>query len=168
MPHNVYSSVARIQKLAEDRKYYTKANFEPWNFKDDSPVGEVKEITEDFSLKGFLVKWVYNNEQNNYLRYIAGVTHKDLQTKEQIVAKNVIVQMVETSDSKTDTLYSINIDLSAGGKAYIFLDGKVITGTWKKQNERTRYFDSDGIEISFNRGPIWVGLLPIEKAVTWK
>jgi hypothetical protein len=50
-----------------------------------------------------------------------------------------------------------------------FLDGKAITGTWKKQDgERTRFFDSQNNEIAFNPGAAWVELVPKDRPVTWK
>ncbi|MGH2609344.1 MAG: DUF3048 C-terminal domain-containing protein, partial [Tepidiformaceae bacterium] len=44
------------------------------------------------------------------------------------------------------------------GEATVFLDGKAIAGTWKKDDRqgRTRFYDASGAEIAFNRGPIWI------------
>lgn len=42
--------------------------------------------------------------------------------------------------------------------SYIFTAGKVIKGTWSRENvdEPTRYFDESGNEIVFNQGKTWV------------
>ena len=43
----------------------------------------------------------------------------------------------------------------------ILQDGKIINGTWKKSSrlDRTKYFDSSGKLIKFNRGRIWIAAI---------
>jgi hypothetical protein len=63
------------------------------------------------------------------------------------------------------------MDLKAGGKAVVFLNGQAVTAVWKKAlGDRTRYYDSNNSEILFNPGQIWVELVPEEREalVTWK
>ena len=56
------------------------------------------------------------------------------------------------------------------GKAQVFKDGKVITGTWKKKSraERTQFFDKNGKGIEINRGKIWISVVPAEYKVSIK
>ena len=170
MPHNVYTSVDKLEKLITHHKYNNTAQYQAWKFKDDSAVATstASNIQIDFSLKEYAVAWHYNAKENLYARFLANQPHKDLGTGKQIQAKNIIVQVVTTAPTKTDTVLSISMDLNAGGKAYMFLDGQATVGTWKRQNGRTRYYDASNNEISFNRGQTWVELLPDDKTVTWK
>jgi hypothetical protein len=56
------------------------------------------------------------------------------------------------------------------GKANIFMDGKQITGTWKKDNRtaKTLLFDSTGSPIKLDRGTIWFEILPTDGILTVK
>jgi hypothetical protein len=48
------------------------------------------------------------------------------------------------------------------GVAEIYLDGKKIAGTWKRASisDRTTFYDETGKEVVFNRGQIWIEVLP--------
>jgi hypothetical protein len=55
------------------------------------------------------------------------------------------------------------------GKAYIFLDGKEVKGTWKKSTRTSHLviYDANGDEMKFNRGRLWFQVIPIgEGSVT--
>jgi hypothetical protein len=47
------------------------------------------------------------------------------------------------------------------GQATVFLDGRKVQANWKKADRkaRTRFYDSFGVEIAFNRGPIFIEVL---------
>ena len=48
------------------------------------------------------------------------------------------------------------------GQALIFQDGKVVKGTWSKATRlsREKFYDSNGQEIEFNPGQIWIQTVP--------
>jgi hypothetical protein len=172
MPHNVYSSIQKLKELSFAHKFNQQAVFAKWQFLgSDKAVTSSQEIIIDFSEKDYEVKYVFDPVKNLYKRYLAGKAHKDLESGRQIEVKNVIVQFVKTFPTKTDTLYSIGMDLKAGGKAVVFLNGQAVTAVWKKAlGDRTRYYDLNNLEISFNPGQIWVELVPEEREplVIWK
>lgn len=169
-PHHIFTTVEKLRELISFHKYQTKAKFVPWNFKDDSPVASstATKISIDFSRAGYEVGWVYDSKTNSYGRLQYFEPHVDENTGKQIFAKTVVVQMVKVTPVPKDPLLSVDIDLKSGGKAYVFLDGQVIEGVWKNEPGKTRFYDNYNQEISFNRGPIWVELVPVEKEVSWK
>jgi hypothetical protein len=172
-PHNVYSSVSKLEGLAAAKKFNNAGNFQLWQFKDNTALyassAPATDIIIDFSLPQFLVNYKYDSSHNQYLRFMAGKSHTDFDTGKQIAAKDVVVQFVDIFPVKSDTPLSIGMTLTGGGKAYVFEDGNVITGTWQKAaGGRTRYYDSTGKEIEFNPGNIWVEIVPTGRAVTWK
>ncbi len=184
MPHNVYTSIDKLDKLIGARQFFSDATiYQPWRFKDDSPSSSIPppegeggkifasstaaDINISFSTHDYVVEWKYNILDNSYSRFLAGKPHKDLDTGKQISAKNIVVQFVKTYPVKSDTPLSIGLDLEVGGRADVFEDGKIIIGTWEKVSGRTRYYDQDGKEINFNRGPIWAELVPVGKDVVW-
>jgi len=174
-PHNVYTSIAKLQGLIEYRKYSTATNYDGLKFKNDSPPAvesiSALSLNISFSLKSYAVSYSYNSALNNYKRNLAGVAHVDATTKIQITPKVVVVQMVEVTPVPNDKLLSVDINLTGQGTAYIFQDGGIVEGTWKKIGSgRTRYYDKSGNEISFNRGQMWVELVPKDKEaeLLWK
>jgi hypothetical protein len=48
------------------------------------------------------------------------------------------------------------------------MDGKEISGTWKKNasDEREVFYDEAGNEIIFNRGQLWINIIADNKVVT--
>jgi hypothetical protein len=170
MPHNVYTSIQKLQKYISDSKINNRISLELWNFKDQTKVAPVAvNITVPFSEKSYEVVWKYSVAENSYVRFMAGASHKNLETKEQIKASAIIVQSVETFPVKSDTVGAIGLMLTGEGQGYVFQDGSVKKVFWKKSGSgRTRYFEQNGNEIAFNRGQIWVQLLPSELGVSWK
>ena len=171
-PHNVYSSIEKIDEFSNFHFLKKEASYSPWKFKQDlaGTSSMVSSLEINFSLPDFKVLWVYDNVSNGYKRWLAGKSHLDKESSKQIQAKNIVVQFVKTFPVESDTPLSIGMDLKNGGDAMIFLDGKEAIATWKVLNGRTRYFLTDGHEISLNRGSIWVELVPDTKklAVVWK
>ena len=78
------------------------------------------------------------------------------------------------AESNANDGYENNAHLLYGtkgiGKANIFMDGKQIIGTWKKdaRTSRTLLFDSAGLPVKFNKGVIWFEILPTDGIISVK
>ena len=92
----------------------------------------------------------------------------DLENNEQLTSKNVIVQLTKLI-GPVDDLGHLLYTTIGSGKAIIFMDGQVTVGTWSKKTRisRTTFFGPDGREVKFNRGLIWIEVIPSEKQVTY-
>ncbi len=170
-PHNMYTSTSKLDELAEARGFGMEAAYQPWLFKDDAPMATPTDSIEiNFSFPDYAVNYRYDASRNAYVRWMAGKPHTDLDTGKQIIAKTVLVQLVKIYPVQSDTPLSIGMDLASGGKGYVFEDGKVTVGAWKKIGGRTRFYNANGAEISFNRGQIWVELVPDDgvRRISWK
>ncbi len=99
----------------------------------------------------------YDRSSNTYLRSIAGKEDIDALNGVRLAPKNVIIEYHDYRDAH-DGHSRIIIDMLGEDQAFIFRDGKLIKGTWKKstKEDRTRYYDENGNEIALNRGQIWV------------
>lgn len=149
-------------------------NFTPWNFKEDAPVSD-RGTTNSFSFvhwdgyeAEYGVKWEYDSATNSYKRFNGGQPQTDLETKNQLVAKNIVIQFtkeVSGVDEHAHVLYTT----IGSGKALIFQDGDVISGTWKKANRtsRTTYFNESGKEVEFDRGQIWIEVVATDTKVDY-
>jgi len=142
-------------------------NFEPWKFKEDSSQDKRPEnFSVEFTAwegyeKEYSVRWEYDRATNSYKRFNGRVAHTDLEGGEQLVAKNVVLQFSKETRGIDEHAHLLYQTLGSG-KAIILLDGKKIEGTWQKKNRtsRTKFFDEQGREIEFNRGQIWIEILP--------
>lgn len=176
--HQMYCSSFALWAKAEARGL-TNVNyqgiswdktFRTWLFKDDAPSSGSVSPEFDFwrDYKDYAVKWDYDKTTNAYKRSNSGQPHIDFNTKEQITAKNIVVQFtVEKGplDEHKHLLYT-TVDT---GRALIFQDGLVIEGKWSKKSrtDRTLFFDDKGKEIKFNRGPVWIEVLPTTGKVNY-
>ena len=169
-PHNVHATTQKLWEAAEKRNYTQKnpdgklwsETFSAWNFKDDakletrpasgSAVVNFWNVNDDFT-----VEWKYDKESNTYKRFQSGSIQKDALTDEELAPKVLIVQFAKETDLY-DKEAHILYKTTGSGDAVVFQDGTAQKVTWKKTDRetRTRYYDSSGKEITFNRGQIWV------------
>jgi hypothetical protein len=160
-PHNEYSSVIKAQEFGKERGWDGFPNVEFWKFKRDASMeerGERFRATMNFSNDtSYSVGWEYDMESNRYLRSVGGRPDIDLETGEQLSAKNIIIQEVKI-ERPADRYNRIIVNTIDSGKAIILKDGEVINGSWKKDSRtaRTKYHDAEGEEVHFNRGLIWI------------
>lgn len=171
---NLYKIAAKRDWTNVDEKGVAwDKNFISWKFKDDpdeSSRGTVSSAKLVFA-KGYDkydVEWQYDKASNSYKRLNGGADHLDLETKESLTAKNIVVQITQLIGPVDDHAHVLYTTI-ASGKAIIFQDGQVIVGTWKKKSRigRTQYYNASGKEIVFTRGPIWIEVLPNEQQVTY-
>ncbi len=176
--HTGFTSTQKLYNEAPNR-YPEEGwqNFEPfqtWLFKEDADESERPEAGS-FSFKfwegydDYAVRWEYDPQTNEYVRYQGGQKQIDAANDRELRAKNVIVQFTDQSffgDKKGHLKY----ETVSVGKAKVFLDGRIIDAEWNKPaiRERTRYFDAaTGDEIKFNRGQVWIEIVPTGNEITY-
>lgn len=174
--HTMVCFTSKLYALADERGWGAtdakgvkwNARFEPWKFKDDA---DASARSASFSAsfvawKGyensFGVRWEYNPSANDYKRYMAGTAHIDLETKEQIRAKTVIVLFAKETGPVDDHKHLLYGNIGEGD-AIVYQDGKTTKARWTKpiRDSRTRFYETNGKEISLNRGQIWIEMLSI-------
>lgn len=182
-PHNVHTTTQKLWDAADQRGFGPNdkngkpwdQNFVEWKFKDDAALtdrGDQKPIKVPFwsDAPDYTVTWQYDKQANIYKRFHGTVAHVDPLTNEQLSARNIVVQF-ETERMAGDGYPDGHLlyGTIGSGKALIFQDGKVIQGRWIKSSRtaRSKYVDSKGAEIQFNRGTIWIQTIPVENSVTF-
>jgi hypothetical protein len=180
--HTLYASA----KAAVDRGIQLgwegkTEDFYVWQFKDAAGdyqlLPKADKIAYDFWYQGdFSAMWQYDAATNSYLRFMgfdaAGkeLPHVDELTAKQLAVKNLIVQFATESKIAGDEKNRLDYTLVGSGKGYVFMDGRAIEVTWSKaaRDARTKYYDTNGLEIKFNRGKFWVAILPDRSPETLK
>jgi len=170
-PHNLFTSTKALYAAA-------RGQFQPgapdplFTYSDEAPAGAkaVRKVHVPFSSSSD-VFWNWSKSKKAWLRFHGTVPHVSSDGT-QYSAKNVIVQVVETklTDVRDAAGNPSPLVISVGtGKAYVFRDGKVITGTWERQSasEITRFLDANGEEIALTPGNTWIELLPQERTATF-
>ena len=179
--HTMYSTSEKLWEVAQKRGLTNvdeegnewDADFIQWQFKDEAKLddrGDVNKIEFSFWKNNpeYAVRWEYQKDNNNYLRFNDSQPHKDLNNDSQLQAKTVIIQFMKEKgpiDGEKHMLYTT----TGSGKALIFQDGEVIDTTWvkAKRQSRTKFTNSSGKEISLNRGPIWIEIVPVGNEVQY-
>lgn len=179
--HSMVTKTNLLWKIGKDRGWTNldpegekwTDNFRSWKFKDEAPAdkrGAVTAISHDFwsGYKQFDARWQYDSATNNYLRFTGGEPHKDLETGEQLSAKNVVILFTKeltSVDELKHTLYTT----TGEGKVIIFQDGQAIEGKWAKKDRlgRTIFTTKKGEEIQFNPGRVWISVVGNDTPVTY-
>ncbi len=171
--HTFMGSTDKLYEVGAERGFgYENAdgeawieNFRKWKFKDESPMANPKASRISFmfwnGMPNYDVTWEYDSASNSYKRYHGNQPHIDMDTDEQLTAKNIVIQFVEERgpvDEEKHMFYNV----ISKGDMILFQNGDVVTGTWEKTNQsaRTIFYDNQGREIEFVRGVTWIEALP--------
>jgi hypothetical protein len=184
--HTMYSTTQKLWDYAATTRGLTNVSKEgmPWDkgfvpyvFKDDALVSE-RPASQTVHLEfwtgdsNYYVDWTYDSKTNLYKRNNGGVPQIDRDINKQLTAKNIVVLLMAQSSANDG--YENNVHLlfkdKGTGKAVVFMDGKKITATWRKdkRTSRTILTDSTGNEIKLDRGLIWFEILPTDGVITVK
>lgn len=100
--------------------------------------------------------FTYNPEDRLYYRSQYGKEQIDEYNDEQVAVTNVVFKVChgEVRDAKDYLAFQVH----GSGTAYVFTNGKVIEGTWKRDGDYKPniFYDKDGNEIVFNQGRTWI------------
>jgi hypothetical protein len=174
--HTMVCETEGLWKFAKQKRGWTNVdennvawdkNFSPWKFKDDAKETErgldqtISYSAWDSMAAKYGVRWEYDRTINSYRRFTGGVAHKDLEIDEQLSPKVVILQFAKYTPSVDEHAHVLYENIGSG-EAIIFQDGKAMKGKWSKpnRNARTTFTDERGKEIEFNKGQIWIDMLP--------
>lgn len=171
-PHNAVISTKNILKVAENNEYRTTSEQKPvLNYvADEIELEDGKEaetITIPYSDYN-TVKYTYNEDKKEYVRYSRGKKQVDWNTDTTITTKNIIVTFAEN--------YSLNDGSGKGRqglenigklKGYYITNGKAIEITCEKNSRTTQtvYKDLQGNEIKVNDGKTFIQICPLNANV---
>ncbi len=167
--HTMYTSTTKLRAAAGAAGYPTINNFTVYKFKNDPSdtdkvnLPDKQKITIDYSSTSYNVYFQFDKATDSYFRFVGGTAQKDKVTGNQLNPKDIAVMTVASKPTLT-RINEQGLDMTTigSGKAEIFLDGKVINGTWKKDSKSARemFFDDQGQEVTFNRGQLWICVVP--------
>jgi hypothetical protein len=166
-PHNLYTSIPKLREYAAS-KGFGKANFTPLPRKEKeapSTAPTAKSIDFNVSSANYNVHYDYDPATNSYKRNMGGAPHTDEKSGSQISPKVVVALVMP--QGKNGIYYTYQT--IGSGQVFIFQDGIVSTGTWKKDsnNANLSFTDANGAELKLNSGQTWFTALGDAGRVTY-
>jgi len=185
-PHNLYTDGNRIRRFAEEAKNATSerlgydstkpGRLQPFadaaSEADRGPDGGTIRV----AYTSAKVSYTYDRPSNTWLRSVDGrKQHDALATRNRghgkigsgprIAPTTVVVMVVPIRRSTAiegAALGRLEADSIGTNTAWVFANGRVTKGTWRKKDpsDRTRFLDATGQEIVFPRGQIFIQVVP--------
>ena len=158
---NRFATGKSIVKAEKKEGYYRKKkNLRtfPWLGENDKVEGkDAKEITINYA-DGAYNTFKYDPDTKLYTKYVRDETMVDENNGKAITCANILVQKVpfQTYDEQR-----LDIDMTAGGKAVMFTQGKAVKGTWSRDDldSPTIFKDKEGKEFKMTPGNTWIQLI---------
>ena len=174
-PHNMVVDMALLQSQHEDLAA-PQSIFNYAAFLDETQDYEPSSASSGTTFTDLTVEypdatsyWA-GNGSGNLLRTQDGEPHMDGVSEEQVRAKNVVVLEVQIDSSIRDVRYGVipKTVMVGSGKAWVFVDGKYVEGTWTKASQTSpiELLDSTGAVIKLAPGNTWVELKPDTATLT--
>lgn len=162
-PHNLYSNVEKLLEGAAKRGYATEDGTVPsyvFYKNDEHPDSPetANNVEIKFQLDNYRVSYEYDAVAGVYKRSINGEPHIDLETGDPITAANVIVMGAD--HQVLDDVGRLDVELSLGGEAVLFQEGKVIRAEWIRKEGDIIRFIKDNVELPMVPGKTFIHVVP--------
>ena len=170
----IYTSTALVHAYLESRDMQQDRLIEGYEFDPTPPDGEPAPVVRIPYPSSSVVRWEYDAESGQYLRYVQGRPHTDALTNEQIAADNVVIFYTRhgATDIVEDSLGATAIDIvmTGSGRAEVVRDGVVIEASWRRTSEDSPilYWDSDMDIIPLRPGKTWIQLVPPDYEIVYE
>jgi len=165
-PHNVYTSFDKLDALNAS-KGYTSSSFTGFPRKLDSPSTAANAARISVAISGPIYdsSYGYDAPSNSYIRSEGGAIQIDREAG-QINPKAIIVIKVPVQIGFEDG-YREQMTTTGFNQAYIFQDGTVTNGFWRKDSKKDqiKFYDQAGIPIALNAGQTWLTAIAPQKSV---
>ena len=172
-PHNGYTSTPALRSVAAAKHYPVETvTTDQRLFKDDAapaarpPAGSIN-VPYNRGASGY----AYDPGTNSYLRSVAGKAHVDASDGKRVTARNVVVLFMHLHyDPESEAGHKRPmLDQIGEGTAWVFRDGTIVKGVWRKANQGglTSFYDAAGAEIALNRGRTFVQVVDIGTKVAF-
>lgn len=156
-PHNLYISSENWNKVLAKRSDKKQIFSSGWKFGDlnVSTTEMVNNLEIDFT-SDYAVNFSYDPNLKIYTRAINNI--QQTEGDQSLIGQTIVVQYVKVRVVDDYGRKEINTD--GNGDLRVLRDGVMIRGQWKKDGNRTRWYDQNGTEINLKPGKTWVEVVP--------
>lgn len=170
-PHNLYTSTQRL--LQRERALGKNLNNGTWGglrFKRPGTLLGARRVSyarlafNDY----YFAEWRWNPTTGVYRRSMQGESAVERNSGNQITATAIIIRMHQVTRIAGDDKAREEVEVIGSGTAYILQDGRLTLATWRKTSiyGPTLYYNRQGKRIAFNKGGIWIQVIPQYGSVT--
>jgi hypothetical protein len=158
-PHNVYTSIAKLNQLEAGKKFGT-ATYTSLPRKKDaaSPTPNATSINLAISGAQYNAHFDYDATSNSYKRSEGGAAHMVVNSAGQQtqISPKVVVALVMQYGLEADDHHS-QYNVTGSGQAFVFQDGTVTPATWSKTDKSApmTLTGSDNHPVQLNAGQTW-------------
>lgn len=169
-PHNSYITFKNIEKGAEDAGYDMDKAPNTLNFLTDEETGSLNgdpaaNIKVSYSQNPtFVAEYKYDPQEEKYSRSSGGAETVEYDNDKPVLLDNVIV--IEAAHTVKDSEGRRGIDLTSGGKAYVFQKGIMQEAEWKNEDGRILPYQN-GEPMKLVPGKTWINIVPEMPIVTF-
>src|SRR3989338_5337375 len=158
-PHNGFTTIELLEDKAEDLGYNLSDTFLGYLRTEEKPERNLSNIVSVISVayeNSYRIEWIYDESANSYKRIRGGEPETDRNTGKQ-VETSIVVLMRTTS--KVLNIDYISVKTTGEGEAEFYQNGIKTSGTWKNINNDLRFYDTNGQEMKFVPGKMWVEII---------
>ena len=140
--HKLFGDTNKMWDVATKRNVNTGFRAVGFAFSDESAVGGI--AARDVFITGYgrtNARWQYEESSGHYERYTEGVPHFDAADNQQLWADNLVV--IGVPHNRRPDIFapgsadeSLEVALWDSGRAYVFRDGALNVGFWKRLGNR--------------------------------
>lgn len=160
-----------VERLGYDTTYEEHGRFvQAFTFADDGCIAEYEGCPEATKIyPGGTSKnsggygnanpcFTYDETDGLYYRSQYAEPQIDEMNGEQLAVSNVVFKICHGEVREPSNLDYLAFGVHGEGEAYVFTNGKVIHGTWKRDGDygANLFYDENGEEIVFNQGKTWI------------
>lgn len=174
-PHNMYTSIGDLRAL-EDKRGYTMSTFNSLERAKTDKLATTSKVAAssvdiNFSSALYNTHYDYDATSKTYKRSEGGAPHNvvDKSGTTTQLAPKVVISIVAPYSLEADNKHSV-YGLTGSGKATIFQNGVVITGTWTKTDPSAQYsfLDDNGTTIDLAPGQTWIAAVSSADKVSYR
>jgi hypothetical protein len=173
IPHNMFANPEAIWEMAESEGFAQRPHLRGFAFHPDLPAGDTGSVNEiDLRYRATRVRWVYDADQQKYLRYADGLPHFDANTQQQVTADNVVImysEHVETeiieSQWQGNISWSLQIQMWDQQPVILFRNGKRYDGYWTRtvREDLISLRTMDGELLYLKPGQTWFQVVRLQE-----
>lgn len=172
-PHNLYTNTLELRGVIDRRDLEQTPPPQMWTFGEFAAPDDQTAEQIFFNWSGTMsVTWEWDGDK--YLRFAGSEPHnwrtEDGETVEQLTADNLIVLFANryTASGRSGSAVPA-FDTTGSGRALVFAEGRVMEGTWERDeiSEIFTLTDENGDPIAIPPGKPWINVFPSNRSVSW-
>lgn len=159
-PHNLYSSLDQLREAVAKRGYSEENKSPVYRYMEEGAQVKGEEALHfdiTYLTSSYEVSYDYDESKGTYVRSVEGREDIDADNGQRLTASNIIV--LSTAHKVLDDVGRLSVDLTSGGDAMLFQQGKVIHAKWSKKADDLIRVSKEGMELPLVPGKTFFSIV---------